>query len=330
VSAVQAGSSLAAAEATATRVAVNRAGALTRRRAENIARTEAMTAANEGKYASWNQQVANGWASPDSVKEWIEGRDPCEECAPLVGEIVPWDQPFSNGQMMPPKHPSCRCTARILPPDQEFLDRMASQQERLASGWTPKLFTDDEIMHGEYLSINGKTAVETDGYGEFAGLPEEQSVAMRVYQAPEIARRVNGELRGYATEDYYSMFPYQGIADERELMARMDLAMEHGTLTADQTLYRGVVMSPELLAAYTPGATVMDAGFMSTSASERLANRFAKKDPDGWVLHVRAHAGQHAAPGFPGLAEVVLPRATRSRVVSVDAENRVIEMEIVA
>lgn len=117
--ALEAGKSLAAAEDAAARVAKNRAAALTRSRADNIARTEAMTAMNEGKQAAWEQQVANGWASPNSVKEWVEGRDPCEICRPLVGELVPYDQPFSNGKMTPPQHPRCRCTMALLPPDDD-------------------------------------------------------------------------------------------------------------------------------------------------------------------------------------------------------------------
>lgn len=125
--ALEGGATLAAASARAERVANNRAAALTRRRALNIARTEAMTAMNEGKLAGWHEQVANGWASPDSVKEWVEGRDPCDFCRPLVGELVPYDQPFSNGRMMPPAHPNCRCTAALLPPDETILERMMAQ-----------------------------------------------------------------------------------------------------------------------------------------------------------------------------------------------------------
>jgi hypothetical protein len=126
--AIAAGKTVEQAERAGARVTANRAKALTRRRAQNIARTESMTAVHEGKYAGWNQQVANGWVSPDSLKEWREGRDPCDRCAPFVGVIVRWDEPFPNGHMMPPEHPSCRCTAGLLPPDPEFLEIMARQR----------------------------------------------------------------------------------------------------------------------------------------------------------------------------------------------------------
>lgn len=126
--AIQSGMSLAEAMKVAEKIGYNRARALAQSRAQNIARTEAMTAMNEGRLASWHQQVANGWMLADSVKEWVEGRDPCDLCAPYVGELVPWDQPFSNGKMMPPLHPRCRCTAAALPPDADILARMAAQR----------------------------------------------------------------------------------------------------------------------------------------------------------------------------------------------------------
>ena len=112
----------------ASKVSDVRGERLLQARSKNIARTEAMQAMNEGKFAGWSQQIGDGWMPVDSLKEWQEGRSPCKQCAPLVGEIVVWDQPFSNGQMMPPEHPSCRCSAILLPPDDEFLDRMVQQE----------------------------------------------------------------------------------------------------------------------------------------------------------------------------------------------------------
>lgn len=86
-------------------------------RAENIARTEIQTASNLGKYATWDSAIGKGFASKDSTKEFSPGPGACEICAPITGEVVGWDQPFSNGKMMPPFHPGCRCTANLLPPD---------------------------------------------------------------------------------------------------------------------------------------------------------------------------------------------------------------------
>ncbi len=93
-------------------------------RSRNIARTEIQTAANQGRYISWAQSIEQGFTPIDSQKRWQTGPkvsapgkpQVCDLCAPLQGEVVAWDQPFSNGTLMPPAHPSCRCTAVRLPP----------------------------------------------------------------------------------------------------------------------------------------------------------------------------------------------------------------------
>lgn len=90
---------------------------LLKRRGENIARTEIQTASNLGKFATWETAVGKGLAAKNSRKEFSPGPGACDICSPISGEVVQWDEPFSNGKMMPPFHPSCRCTANILPPD---------------------------------------------------------------------------------------------------------------------------------------------------------------------------------------------------------------------
>jgi SPP1 gp7 family putative phage head morphogenesis protein len=90
---------------------------LTRQRAKTIARTEIVRAANEGRYAGWQEGVKGGYVDAQSLKEWIAEPDACPDCAPLDSEIVKWDETFSNGESMPPYHPNCRCSAEILPPD---------------------------------------------------------------------------------------------------------------------------------------------------------------------------------------------------------------------
>lgn len=92
-----------------------------RSRAETIARTEILAAQNAGRYASWQQAVEQGYASPLSVKEWVTAPEgsrrgrPCEVCWPLNGVQVQWNAVFPNGRTMPPGHPRCRCTAVLKP-----------------------------------------------------------------------------------------------------------------------------------------------------------------------------------------------------------------------
>ncbi len=81
-------------------------------RAEMIARTEVMDAANEGLAQSWSQAQEEGLLPADAKKEWIATSDACPECEEVDGEVVPIDDDFSVGDD-PPLHPNCRCTMGI-------------------------------------------------------------------------------------------------------------------------------------------------------------------------------------------------------------------------
>jgi len=111
-----AGKTQAQATALAQAAADKHAARLLTVRADAIARTEVMTATNTGRFEGWSATIGGGLDSVDSKKEWITGGNPCPDCDPNDGEVVLWDQPFSNGDMMPPNHVCCRCTAVLLPP----------------------------------------------------------------------------------------------------------------------------------------------------------------------------------------------------------------------
>jgi len=89
---------------------------LRKARARTIARTEMMTANNEGKLQSFLQMEKKGIISPkNSRKQWSTGRfDVCNICAPLNGQLQPLNKPFSTGRMTPPAHPNCRCTMMLV------------------------------------------------------------------------------------------------------------------------------------------------------------------------------------------------------------------------
>lgn len=82
-------------------------------RAEMIARTESMDAANEGLAQGWSQAVEEGLLTGDEQKTWIAAEDPCPECEEVDGETVPMDEDFSVGDD-PPLHPNCRCTMGLV------------------------------------------------------------------------------------------------------------------------------------------------------------------------------------------------------------------------
>lgn len=84
-------------------------------RAEVIARTEAMRAANEGQQQLWSQAVEEGLLTGTEEKEWIVTPDDrlCPLCEPLDGKTVPLKDEFETEQGKidgPPLHPRCRCT----------------------------------------------------------------------------------------------------------------------------------------------------------------------------------------------------------------------------
>lgn len=114
--ALKEGKPLDKAEALADTMSARYAAKLLRRRADNIARTEILTSENLGRFASWADSIGQGYGRADDVKEWdAELNECCDICREIHGEVVQWDQPFSNGKLMPPAHPSCRCAVSKYP-----------------------------------------------------------------------------------------------------------------------------------------------------------------------------------------------------------------------
>jgi SPP1 gp7 family putative phage head morphogenesis protein len=113
-------------ESTARRNSQTRASAyadqLQSKRATMIARTEIQIAQNQGRYQGWKQADKAGFVDPSALKMWVTALDErtCEICAPLDGEIVPWNGLFSIGLEAPIVHPNCRCTMVILPPERKL------------------------------------------------------------------------------------------------------------------------------------------------------------------------------------------------------------------
>lgn len=84
-------------------------------RADLIARTEIMSAANEGQRQAWDQAVDEGLLSETAQRVWIATEDACPECDALDGETAPLDDDYpGEGGDGPPLHPNCRCTEGII------------------------------------------------------------------------------------------------------------------------------------------------------------------------------------------------------------------------
>lgn len=86
-------------------------------RAELIARTETMTAANAGQRLGWEQAVDEGLLSGDERRTWIATGDEstCPICSDLDGTTAKLDGEYPDpGGEGPPAHPRCRCTEGII------------------------------------------------------------------------------------------------------------------------------------------------------------------------------------------------------------------------
>ncbi len=79
-------------------------------RAELIARTESMKAANEGQRQGWEQAVEKGLLPSDAERIWIGTAGMCPECEALDGTRAALDGEYGDGVSGPPLHPNCRCT----------------------------------------------------------------------------------------------------------------------------------------------------------------------------------------------------------------------------
>lgn len=93
---------------------------LLRQRAEMIARTETIAAANRGQQAAWDAAVEAGLLDPANTgRIWQAASDSrvCAICAALDGQVVGFNEPFitidGEAVWFPPVHPHCRCSVSL-------------------------------------------------------------------------------------------------------------------------------------------------------------------------------------------------------------------------
>ncbi|HVJ72041.1 MAG TPA: phage minor head protein [Sphingomicrobium sp.] len=82
-------------------------------RAQTIAETEVMAAANAGQRAAWNEQVESGFLGSDEKRRWLTFPDACPECDEYDGEEVGLDELYHDSVEGPPLHPRCRCIEEL-------------------------------------------------------------------------------------------------------------------------------------------------------------------------------------------------------------------------
>src|SRR5262245_1682568 len=96
------------------------AAKLLHQRAELIARTETIAAANAGQRAAWETAAEQGLIDPDRTgRVWQAASDSrtCDVCDALDGQVVGFGEPFMtiDGEALdgPPAHPNCRCSVSL-------------------------------------------------------------------------------------------------------------------------------------------------------------------------------------------------------------------------
>jgi hypothetical protein len=123
------GLSFSQAESKAMKLANEYRDRLIAARAKNIARTEIMRASNTGRFISWQQAGDRRLIDlSKSSKRWQAVGGACDICGPADDETVPVDDLFSTGELMPPAHPSCRCTAVLLPEPIDVADYLTPEE----------------------------------------------------------------------------------------------------------------------------------------------------------------------------------------------------------
>jgi len=86
--------------------------------AETQARTAALDSVKLGQDLSWREAIDKGFVDGASLmKTWVQVDRPTkrEEHIPLHGETVPFDSPYSNGQMIPGETDyNCACESVVF------------------------------------------------------------------------------------------------------------------------------------------------------------------------------------------------------------------------
>ncbi len=344
------GKPLDKAEAHADKISERYAAKLLRRRADNIARTEIITSENLGRFASWADAIGNGYGRADDVKEWdAELNECCDSCRQIHGEVVQWDKPFSNGKMMPPAHPSCRCavskTAKPRTAGEDGYDAELDDPDHLyGPGYEQNLtpLSPAASVEGIRVQVGARPlAIRThDADGRLTPEGAAAEIDATFKPGTEGERRAAGLYLGGAR---YNAALRSGSAIDEYTQEHIDnlngFMAKQPPLSEATTVYRGMSNSyfPQHLKA---GDVLGEPAFMSTSLKLDQAQLFAgtshgtimeitlPKGSRGLSVH---HANMPDQSGVPAEyrevrhaldreAEYLLASNTRHRITSVEEQ----------
>jgi len=235
-------------------------------RAQMIARTETMRAANEGQRQAWLQARDNGQLPQNQKRMWVTAGDSAvrDSHAALEGEIVGLEESFSGG-FEPGEEPRCRCGQGL--PSEEDLARSAdiggeSEFRNGVEGLLGKVVDDPEYAivsndAGDVLlrdmmrlrNFDAKPALRPKGY--FDDIPIGETL-VRGTQRSYYEQFTTGELRAGG-----------GIHGNGTYFARSENLEESGKAAS---LYGDTVFRAQL----SPTARTIDIEEVRTTLSERF------------------------------------------------------------
>lgn len=289
--ALKEGKPLDKAEAYADKQSERYSAKLLRRRADNIARTEIVTSENLGRFASWADGIGNGFGRPDDVKEWdAELNECCESCRAMHGEVVQWDKPFSNGKLMPPAHPSCRCAvskmAKPLTPGEDGYDAELDDPEHLyGAGYETRLPAHRPVTDVEGIRVQvgpqPMAAVTHTAGGRLTPEGAAAEIDKTFKPGTEDEVQAAGLYLGGAR---YNSALRSGSAIDEFTQERIDQLNRYidkqPPLSTDVGVFRGMARG-FFPAHLKPGDVLTEPAFMSTSLRLAEARIFAGRNMDG-------------------------------------------------
>lgn len=285
-----------------------------RYRAQNIARTELAFAYNAGHYGATKDAQAQGYIG-DCVKVWLTAFDErvCPVCSAMDDEKRNMDEAFSNGKLLPPGHPSCRCAVAYEEiPETNLTPTLTEPPEEDIIG------TNGGLGQAQPLTIEQVKEAMT---AQVERLPEEQKQALRDYTG-NAAMRINGAIgQGQISPS---------IQKEIDLL---DAALKDGVMPETVVLHRDTVLSfigldvpsnptAEELSMMI-GRNVTNNIFTSTSF-ENLG--LPGRDTQLWLTVPAGYQGCQflqpiARPKFKEQIEVLFVRGLRYRITDAKIEN---------
>ncbi len=240
-----------------------------------------------------------------SYKRWetVGDERTCDTCLAMDGEIVPIDEKFSNGQMVPSAHPNCRCSATTY--SEEDYNDLPDEYIRQDSAYLQdvadfiKLNTncksEEKVGTGPGSCGGSKGNLDTpnknvtkDNYKR-----NTKKIAEEIFEWSRISRENWSDdqfefLREWEQDD----FVWQAVNDALytdnfsdsntvKNIKKLDQIMKESNIPVDVNVWRAVFKSDmdyRWKKLITPGSLIPIKGFMSTSIGPSFPMAYIKED----------------------------------------------------